>query len=45
MQQLKKMVDAGDALPPDAVARIKERMAAGEEVPAWLKQHIAKNAK
>lgn len=45
MQQLKKMVDAGEALPPDAVARIKERMAAGEEVPAWLKQHIAKNAK
>ena len=45
MQKLKKMVDAGEDLPPQAVARIKERIAAGEELPKWLKQHIAKTAK
>ena len=45
MQRFKKMVDAGEDLPPQAVEKIKERIAAGEEVPEWLKQHIAKTAK
>lgn len=45
MQRFKKMVDAGEDLPPQAVEKIKERIAAGEEVPKWLKQHIAKTAK
>ena len=45
MLRLKKMVDAGEDLPPRAVAGIKERIAAGEEVPAWLKKHIEKTAK
>ncbi len=42
LQRFKEIIDAGEALPPPVRARMEARIAAGEPVPDWMREHLEK---
>lgn len=45
LARLKALVESGGELPDRAKARFESRIAAGEPVPQWVKQHLGKSSK
>lgn len=42
LEQLQKRVEAGETLPAPVVERFRQRMAAGEPIPPWMQEYLAK---